>query len=180
MFSCLPFFDARLDVNSELVDLEHQDRGLYNRPLIRIGKHHLALAAHMQQQPSKYYLEAAVSYEHCRAEAFHQTRWEKILELYDRQLRLYDSPIVSLNRLVPYNRVHGPERALKAFRNLEQHPEFQPSALSYAILAEIYQGLAKYPEALRAFQMAIKLSRNDAEISHFKKKRMALRKKQIS
>jgi len=173
-------FDARLDVNGGLVDLEHQDRGLYNGPLILIGKQHLELAARLQKQPSKYYLEAAVAYEHCRAKTFDKTRWGKILELYDRQLRLYDSPVVTLNRLVPFNRVHGPEMALVEFRTMEQHPEFQTSALSYAILAELYQGLAKFPEAIRSLQMAIKLSRNDAEKFHFIKKQQALRQKQLS
>jgi RNA polymerase sigma-70 factor (ECF subfamily) len=167
-------FEARLDAKGELIDLEHQDRRLYSEPLIRIGKYHLEQAGRMQQQPSKYFLEAAVSFEHCRAAVFEETNWENILKLYDQQLHKYDSPIVALNRIVPFNKVHGPEKALAEFRLLEQHPDFRPGVLSNAILAEIYKELTQYSEATVSLKTAIRLSRNEVEKGHFKKKLRAM------
>ena len=167
-------FEARQDVWGQLVDLEHQDRSLYNRELIRIGQQHLELAAEMQQQDSQYYLEAAVSYEHCRAATFEDTNWKAILDLYDRQLQFIHSPIASLNRLVPYLMVYGPAKALAEYRLYEQGPDFHPGALSFAILAEIQTGLGRFPEARAALGKAIHSSKNTIERRHFKKKLAAL------
>lgn len=169
-------FDARLDAKGRLVDLEHQNRQLYNKELIKIGYHHFRLAENQPGETSRYYLEAAVSYEHCRASEFIETRWETILELYDKQLLKYDSPVVALNRLVPYYFVYGPDKARIALEAYEARQDFRASALYYAISAEILKGLKQYPEALGALRSAIKLSRNSVERLHFRKKEKLLHK----
>jgi RNA polymerase sigma-70 factor (ECF subfamily) len=172
-------FDARIDTHGKLMDLEHQNRRLYNKDLIRIGCHHFRLAAMPPGENSRYYLEAAVSYEHCRAVAFKETRWGKILELYDRQLEYYDSPVVALNRLVPYYFVHGYKKGRVALAAYQARDDYRASALYYAISAEIFKGLGQYPEALKALQSAIKLSKNGAESAHFRKKAEALQQRSM-
>lgn len=167
-------FDARLDREGQLQDLEHQDRNLYNRELIRIGRFHLGLAGNPSGQPSRYYLEAAVSYEHCKASRFSATRWRRILELYDLQLQKYDSPIVALNRIVAYQLVHGPKKAMQELKAYERRPDFRESALFYAISSEILNGRQQVPESIMALKAAIRLSTNHVEQAHLQKKLQAL------
>ena len=50
----------------------------------------------------------------CAAQAYDQTDWAKIVELYDVQYRLKPSPIVALNRVMALGEITGLRRALRA------------------------------------------------------------------
>ncbi|NAS10841.1 RNA polymerase sigma factor [Poritiphilus flavus] len=169
-------FEARLDQNSELVDLEHQDRTLYNSELIRIGMTHLENAGLPGQPLSNYHLEAAVAYQHCAAKTFEETNWDQILHLYDLQLKRQYSPMVELNRLVPLLQVKGPEEALQALNQISKQPHFSESGLFYAIKAEILGKLQRFDQAEAALKTAIELSQNELRKTHLKKKLAALSK----
>jgi RNA polymerase sigma-70 factor (ECF subfamily) len=163
-------FDARQDKDGCLVDLEHQDRNLYNKTLIAIGENHLAIAKSMQRQASGYYLEAAVSHEHCIAPSFTGTRWKHILELYDRQLMIYDSPVVALNRIVALHKALGAEAALQALLKYKIRADYQDTVLYHAILAEVYREMGQNDRAVVAYRIAIDLNRNTIEKRHLQKK----------
>lgn len=170
-------FDARQDTSGDLIDLEHQDRALYNKSLIAIGESHLAIAKGMQRQASGYYLEAAVSYEHCISPGFSATRWEYILDLYDHQLKRYDSPVVALNRIVALHKAHGPHAAMKELLIYKKRSDFRESALFYAILADVLRELDQYDQATTAYKAALDLSQNTVEKRHLQKKLHALHEK---
>lgn len=163
-------FDARLDENLELVDLKHQDRSKYSQELIRIGIRHLEQAGTSDHQPSQYHLEAAVSYYHCSAPSFEGTDWKRILRLYDLQLRKQHSPIVQLNRIVPYYMVHGAKKALEALQALAKQTDWSGSGLYYAIKAELLFGAQDHNASKVALKSAIGLTRNKLEKRHLEKK----------
>ncbi len=162
-------FEARIDLNGDLVDLEHQDRKLYDRELIKKGISHLELAA-VKEEPSDYHIQAAISYYHCVAKRFSETDWQGILKLYDLQLRQQYSPIVQLNRIVPFHRVYGADRALVELLNYKQGPHFKDSALYYAIQAELLTDQQNYKGAMAALKKAVVLTSNEMEKKHFYKK----------
>ncbi len=167
-------FDARLDENLELVDLEHQDRTKYSRELIRIGISHLENSGTTDQKPSNYHLEAAVSYNHCIARSFSETDWKRILYLYDLQLQQQYSPFVELNRIVPYYMVNGARDALAELRKFASGPYFIKSYLYHAIEATLLADLEQSKEAIEAMRLAIQLTSNKLEKKHLTKKMRAL------
>ena len=63
-------FEARIDDNNEIVDLEHHDRKLYNRDLIILGNRYLELATKQSKEPSDYHIHAAISYCYSIANSF--------------------------------------------------------------------------------------------------------------
>ncbi len=163
-------FEARLDEKLELVDLKHQDRSKYSQELVQIGARHLEQARTADNQPSRYHLEAAVSYYHCIAPSFEDTDWKSILRLYDLQVRKQHSPIVQLNRLVPYYMVHGAEKALEELERLDAKTDLSKSALYHAIRAELLSGSEDYDASKSALKTAIALTQNELEKRHLEKK----------
>ncbi|MEX0288752.1 MAG: RNA polymerase sigma factor [Flavobacteriaceae bacterium] len=163
-------FDARLDDQMEIVDLEHQDRSKYNKELIQIGIKHLEKSGTKAQQPSNYHLEAAVSYYHCVASSFQKTDWKSILHLYNLQLERQYSPVVELNRIIPYYKVYGPEKALKKLEQYKVSPHFKDSKLYYAIWAELLTQTGSFKKAEEALRAAIDLTNNELEKKHWTKK----------
>ncbi len=159
-------FDARIDHKEQLVDLAHQDRSKYNQELINIGIFHLGSSGAIDRQPSNYYLQAMVSYYHCIAKTFEETEWGTILELYDLQLQQQYSPIVQLNRIVPYLQVHGAHKALKEIKVFEKSPHFIKNTLYHAIKAEILTDLGRLEDAKIALNNAIERCANPLQEKH--------------
>ncbi|GAB5473427.1 MAG: sigma-70 family RNA polymerase sigma factor [Maribacter sp.] len=166
-------FDARIDSDGNLVDLENQDRSLYERELINIGIYHLEDAS-VKENPSDYHLQAAISYYHCTAKNFDDTNWQAILQLYDLQLARSFSPIAQLNRLVPFHRVFGAEKAMKSLRDFEKSPYFIDNALFNAIKAELLLELKDLKGSKLSLQRAIDRTHNEMERNHLYKKLRAL------
>ena len=167
-------FDARIDEQMEIVDLEHQDRSKYNKELIQIGIKHLEQSGTKALQPSNYHLEAAVSYYHCVSSSFKNTDWKSILHLYNLQLERQYSPVVELNRIIPYYKVYGAEKAIQLLAEYKHRSHFKESKLYYAIEAELLSQTGSIEKAKEAFLSAIDLTNNELEKKHWTKKLQAL------
>jgi len=161
-------FEARLSEEGELITLEFQNRSLYNKELIAIGTNHLERAETKDQLPSKYHLEAAVSYHHCMAPSFKETDWKNILVLYDLQLRTQYSPMAALNRIVPFTKVYGAEKGLKLLEDWKKNNEHQRVALFYTIKAELLAMLKR--DFKPDLKKAIQLTENGLVKRHLEKK----------
>ena len=166
-------FDARIDANGDMVDLANQDRQLFDKELISRGIKHMDLAS-LKGAISDYHIQAAISYNHCNAKNFALTDWKGILALYDLQLQRQYSPIVQLNRIVPFHKVFGAKRADQELQKFEKSPFFIENALFYAIKAELLTELGDILSARKALKRAIDLTHNTLEKRHLKKKLIAL------
>lgn len=162
-------FDARLDENDELVTLEFQDRSKYNKELIKIGIHHLERSGTEDRLPSIYHLEAARSFYHCKAKSFEKTDWKSILYLYDVQLKQQHSYMLALNRIVPFSKIYGAEKALMELNVLESKTDFSKSGLFYAIKAELLLEL-KHSDYDLTLKKAIAFTDNELVKKHLQKK----------
>ncbi|MEM9362705.1 MAG: sigma-70 family RNA polymerase sigma factor [Bacteroidota bacterium] len=162
-------FEARLDSEGNLVSLEYHDRELYNQQLIQIGIQHLEQSETPDKLPSQYHLEAARSYYHCVAPTFSETNWKSILYLYDVQVKQQYSPMVALNRIVPFGKVHGAKSAIKELKVLEKQSDFSNTGLFYAIQADFLKeiGDTNYTSVLKK---AIDLSENELIKRHLEQK----------
>ena len=163
-------FDSRIDSDGALVSLEYQDRSKFSKELIRIGEYHLENADTKNKLPSNYHLEAAVSYYHCVAKTFEDTDWKRILYLYDLQLKRQYSPIVAINRIIPFSYVNGPKKALKILKKLQKEANFISNSLFYAIKADLLFKLGRHEEHQYILQKAIDLNENELVKKHLQKK----------
>lgn len=162
-------FEARTDEQGQLIDLEHQDRTIYDPQLLNIGIAHLE-KAETYGPLSDYHLQAAVSYYHCAAKSFRETDWEAILKLYDLQLQRHYSPIVQLNRIVPFHKVFGAKKALSELRDFEKDSYYNDNALFYAIKSELLLDIKNSKGSKEALERAIELTQNELEKKHLIKK----------
>ena len=90
-------FDARVALDGAIVLLEEQDRGAWNWSDVREGMAWLARSA-AGEELTRYHVEAAIAWEHCRAPTFADTDWRRIAELYDTLERIAPSPLPSARR----------------------------------------------------------------------------------
>jgi RNA polymerase sigma-70 factor (ECF subfamily) len=163
-------FDARIDDQNELIDLEHQDRKLYNKELIQIGMGHLYDSKESPSNNPSYYLQAAVSYYYCEASSFEKIAWEKILKLYDLQLKYANSPVVRLNRIVPLYKVYGLKIGLETLVAMNREGELKDNGFFHSLKAQILYELGKKKEAKKEFLIAIDLTKNELQKKHLQKK----------
>jgi RNA polymerase sigma-70 factor (ECF subfamily) len=89
--------DTRVDASGALVLLDDQDRTRWDWQAIGEATR-LTTRALRLGPPGRYVLQAAIAVEHLRARTAADTRWERILALYDRLAALTPDPVVELNR----------------------------------------------------------------------------------
>jgi RNA polymerase sigma-70 factor (ECF subfamily) len=157
---------ARLDDAGQIVLMEDQDRGLWNRTMIGEG---LALIdkAIRHAQPGPYQVQAAIAALHARAATPDETDWPQIELLYATLERLQPSPIVTLNRAVAVSKVQGPAAALTLLEPLAAKLSgyFYFHGVRGALLAE----LGRVEEARDAYNRAIALANTMPEAAHIRR-----------
>ena len=110
---------ARTSPAGELVPLDEQDRGLWDRRLIREGAALLASTFGSRTPPGEYRLQAAIAAVHDQAPSAVATDWPQILALYGMLERLRPNPVVTLNRAVALAMVEGPAAGLALVDDLD-------------------------------------------------------------
>jgi RNA polymerase sigma-70 factor (ECF subfamily) len=149
--------EARLDEAGDLVLLEDQDRGRWNRA--QIGEA-LPLVDEALRGGGPYGLQAAIAAVHCRAARPEDTDWPQIVHLYER---LEPSPVVSLNRAAAVAMVDGPRAALALVDGLAAGGELERYHLLHAARADLLRRLGSLKEAAKSYAQALALVTNDAE-----------------
>jgi RNA polymerase sigma-70 factor (ECF subfamily) len=152
--------EARLDEAGDVVVLEEQDRGRWDRQLIAEA---LALVEEaFRGGPGPFALQAAIAALHCRASRFKDTDWPTILGLCDQLERLQPSPIVSLNRAVAVAMVEGPQPALAIIDALAAG-DLKNYHLLHAARADLLRRMGSAEEAASSYRRALALVTNDSE-----------------
>ena len=115
-------FDARFDAQGNAVELEYQDRSLWDRSLIQLA--HLLLTESEDSTFSPYHLEAAIACVHCAAQKFEDTDWSAICKYYEVLLKVYPSPFAEINYAVALQYNHQNEKAFRILMDLHRNPYF--------------------------------------------------------
>jgi predicted RNA polymerase sigma factor len=110
---------ARSGPAGELIPLDRQHRGLWNRVQIAEGIARLEKALG-RGAAGPYQLQAAIAALHDEAASAEETDWPQILALYERLETITPNPIVSLNRAVAVAMVHGARSGLELVDTLAQ------------------------------------------------------------
>jgi RNA polymerase sigma-70 factor (ECF subfamily) len=168
---------ARVSDTGELVTLDEQDRGQWNRALIDEGhalvRERLAAVAAGGESPGRYQLQAAINAVHTDARSARETDWSQIVALYDRMVVLDPSPIVRLNRAVAVAELDGPDLALAEIDRLAE-PLTGYHAF-HAARADLLRRVGRLRESGASYDRAILLTANPAERAYLTRRRDQLR-----
>ena len=154
--------DARFDAAGDLVTLEEQDRGRWDRTAIAEGLR-LAEAALRRNGRGFYALQAAIAALHASAPGAEQTDWRQIAALYAVLLESHPSPIVALNHAAAVGMADGPARGLARLAELERGGELAGFHLLPAAQADLWRRLGRDVEAAAAYRAALVTVGNAAE-----------------
>lgn len=153
---------ARIDAQGELIVLDQQDRGLWDRALIDEGCL-LVEQALRSRNFGAYGLQAAIAAVHAQAPSAEQTDWAEIVGLYDVLQRGWPSPVVELNRAAALARRDGPQAGLEAVEAILARGQLPDYHLAHAARAELHRQLGHAEQARTAWREALSHTRQGAE-----------------
>jgi len=106
---------------------------------------------------------------HTSAPDVRDTDWSQVVALYDQLVRLDPSPIIALNRAVAVAELDGPEVALAAVDHLED--KLAGYHAYHATRADLLRRLGRSQKSRAAYDKAIELAGNTAEIAYLTRRR---------
>jgi predicted RNA polymerase sigma factor len=154
---------ARVGPLGEPILLLDQDRGRWDRLLIRRGLAALERAEALSARSGPYTLQAAIAACHARARTPEETDWARIVELYGQLARLRPSPVVELNRAVAVAMARGPAAGLELVDALVGTPSLREYHLLPSVRGDLLARLGRREEARTEFLRAADLTRNGRE-----------------
>ncbi|RZU75983.1 RNA polymerase ECF family sigma subunit [Micromonospora kangleipakensis] len=165
---------ARVSASGELVTLDEQDRGAWDKALIaeghRLVRERLAAAG---VAPGRYQILAAINAVHTSARDIRDTDWSQVVALYDQLVHLDSSPIIALNRAIAVAELDGPEVALAAVDRLED--KLAGYHAYHATRADLLRRLGQSQQSRAAYDKAIELAGNTAQTANLTRRRDQLR-----
>ena len=158
---------ARHGPAGEPVLLQDQDRGLWDRLLIRRGLAALGCAEQVGGRFGPYALQAAIAACHARAAATADTDWDRIAALYTVLGYVAPSPVVELNRAIAVGMALGPGDGLAILDTLVSQGGLEGYPHLAAARGDLLARLGRSGEARLEFEHAAALTRNAAERTLF-------------
>lgn len=160
---------ARVSASGELVTLVEQDRGTWDAALIAEGHQVVRERLAAGVAPGSYQILAAISAVHTSARDVRDTDWSQVVALYDQLVRLDPSPVIALNRAIAVAELDGPEVALAVVDRLED--ELAGYHAYHATRADLLRRLGRSQKSRAAYDKAIELAGNTAEVAYLTRRR---------
>ncbi|GGR20585.1 hypothetical protein GCM10010497_23600 [Streptomyces cinereoruber] len=154
--------EARTGADGELVLLDDQDRGRWDRTVIEEGSG-LVVSALTGGPPGPYGVQAAIATLHDEAADLATTDWPQVVALYDVLLRLAPSSVVALNRAVAVVMRDGPQAGLALLDELVSEPALRRHHPYPAARGDLLHRLGRLPEAATAYREALHLADSEPE-----------------
>jgi RNA polymerase sigma-70 factor, ECF subfamily len=152
---------TRVDPAGRLVLLADQDRDRWDRDQVLEGPGLVRDLHH--SRVGRFGLQAAIAAEHAVAPSYAETRWGRVVALYDALLREWPSPVVALNRAAALAEVAGPAAALAEVDRLRDEGRLAGYRYLPATRADLLRRLGRTAEAATAYDEALALADNEAE-----------------
>jgi RNA polymerase sigma-70 factor (ECF subfamily) len=153
---------ARVDSSGEIIQLQDQDRSLWDRQEISQGLALLDRAIQLHA-PGAYQLQAAISALHAQAGTFADTDWAQIAALYSQLVRIEPTPVIQLNFAVALGMARGPLVGLMALDRFQLEQTLADYHLYHAARADLLRRAGELEAAREAFQRALELAQTRAE-----------------
>jgi len=153
---------ARTGAAGEIVPLDQQDRGLWDRDAIAEGVE-LITRTLPEGRVGPFQLQAAIAAVHDEAATAAETDWPQILALYGVLMRLSDSPVVALNHAVALAMVEGPVTGLARVDDVASDPRLAGSHRVDAVRAHLLERAGRADEAIACYRRAADATASVAE-----------------
>ncbi|TCC07440.1 RNA polymerase sigma factor [Kribbella soli] len=160
---------ARVSATGELISLRDQDRGAWDTALVAEGHRLVRERLATRQPPGRYQILAAINAVHTSARDAADTDWSQVVALYDQLVRVDRSPIVALNRAIAVAELDGPEVALATIDRLDD--KLSGYHAYHAARADLLRRLGRSQESRAAYDAAIELAENTAEVAYLSRRR---------
>jgi RNA polymerase sigma-70 factor (ECF subfamily) len=154
---------ARTGPDGEPILLADQNRGQWDRLLIRHGLAALDRAEALAPQRGPYVLQAAIAACHARAPTADATDWPKIAALYLALAHVSPSPVIELNRAVALSMAFGPQAGLDLVDQLLEEPALKNYHLLPGVRGDLLAKLGRNEEAKAELERAAAMTRNERE-----------------
>jgi RNA polymerase sigma-70 factor (ECF subfamily) len=164
---------ARVSASGDLVTLDQQDRSDWDTALIAEGHALVRERLATGTAPGRYQVLAAINAVHTSARDIRETDWSQVVTLYDQLLRLDPSPVVALNRAVALAELDGPAVGLAVADGLSDALDGYHAY--HATRADLLRRLERIAESSAAYDRAIELAGNGAEVAELTRRRNKLR-----
>jgi RNA polymerase sigma-70 factor (ECF subfamily) len=161
---------SRISADGELVSLADQDRGAWDRALISEGHALVQQLIAGGEAPGRYQLQAAINAVHTFAGDIRDTDWEQLSTLYDQLYVINPTPVVALNRAIVTAELDGPAVALADIDRLK----LDRYHAWHAARADLLRRLGRSADARAAYDAAIALAVNPAEVRFLKRRRASM------
>jgi RNA polymerase sigma factor (sigma-70 family) len=156
-------FESRISMDNNIILLREQDRRLWDKELILVGFNYLN-ASSDGELISSYHIEAAIAAEHCLADRFENTHWERMLRLYEILRKVKPGPITELNRAIALAQTGETEAAISAILSIPGIEQLMLSNHQYsAALGDLYKRLSNRIKAREYLSRAYQLTPSAAE-----------------
>lgn len=155
-------FAARVDADGEVVLLEDQDRGLWDKERIRAGLGILR-ESFFGDSVSRFHHEAQIAAIHAVADDVDSTDWARIVFHYEQLFSVNRNPVIALNRAVALSYLDGPEAGLREIEFISGDPQLVRYHIMYAAKADLYRRLGKNSIAADWYRKALEKTTNRAE-----------------
>lgn len=159
--------DARIDGHGKLVALDDQDRTLWNHVDIAEGTALLQKAQRINHRGA-YVIQAAIAAAHARATSPDDTDWAMIESHYAALYALQPTPVVRLNQIAVLAKLHGPQFALEAMKDLSEG--LSGYRWFHAMRGTLLQDLGDHQAAIVAFEAVMELAPTAPELVAIKDK----------
>jgi RNA polymerase sigma-70 factor (ECF subfamily) len=166
---------ARASADGEMVLLDDQDRGLWDRALIAEGAA-LVERAIASRRFGPYTLQAAIAAVHADARTAAATDWRQIAGLYDVLLRADPSPIVELNRAAAIAMHSGPAAGLALVDGILARGDLADYALAHAARADLCRRLGRADDARASYERALALTRQEPQRRFLERRLLSLQR----
>jgi len=144
-----------------LLDLENQDRSLWQTDLITMGKYYLERS---ESNPiSNFHIEACIALTHCTATSFETTDWLLICQLYSKLLNGNANPFIELNYAIALYFSGDKEKAFDILNQLERHPYMKNYFLLNATIGRFYVKESKLDLARHYLDKAVQQTNSALE-----------------
>ena len=153
---------ARVGPEGELIPLDEQDRGRWDRGAITEGIALLS-GALPRGEIGPYQIQAAIAALHDEAARAEETDWAQILAFYGVLQRMSDNPMVALNHAIATAMVHGPDAGLTLLDGIEARGELTEHHRLPAVRGHLLEMAGERGAAVENYRMAASLTESVPE-----------------
>jgi RNA polymerase sigma-70 factor (ECF subfamily) len=155
-------FDGRQGPDGSIVLLAHQDRQQWNSDWLREAMTYAARAARGTEL-SRYHLESAIAWEHCRAPNFESTDWRRIADYYQLLCQQHTSPMIQLNAAVAVSYAESVQRGKELLLQISDSDRRRLRPWWDCCLAQIHERLGRWDIAQSHWRDALALAASPSQ-----------------